>query len=95
MEVLNQLQAYYPESVKKVYILNAPFVFRAFWAIIKPILHANTVAAVEILGSDYASVFKKNGIDADQLPVYLGGVRPPKDGELTAYFPVLYIHAGE
>ena len=85
MEVLDQLQAYYPESVKKVYILNAPWIFRAFWAGIKPFLHPNTVAAVDILGADYLDVFKKNGINEDQLPVYLGGVRPPKDGELMAY----------
>jgi hypothetical protein len=50
-----------PQSVKKVYILNAPFAFRGLWAIVKPWLHPNTRAAIEICSGNFLEVFEANG----------------------------------
>ena len=49
------------QSVKKVYILNAPFAFRGLWAIVKPWLHPNTRAAIEICSGNFLEVFEANG----------------------------------
>lgn len=38
-EVLDQLQFYYPEVVKKLYVVNAPMIFRMLWRMVKPWLH--------------------------------------------------------
>jgi hypothetical protein len=35
-------QFYYPESLYRMFIINAPFVFRAVWAMVKPWLHPIT-----------------------------------------------------
>lgn len=55
----------YPESVKKVYIVNAPFVFSALWTLGKKILHPITVAKMEVCGSDYAGKFAADGLQLD------------------------------
>ena len=33
---LTILQSHYPERVKTIYCFNAPFMFKAFWAMVKP-----------------------------------------------------------
>lgn len=53
-------------------IVNAPSTFTAIWGIMKPWLAKETVAKVDILGSNYKDVLLKL-IDADNLPSSLGG----------------------
>jgi len=77
-EVLNSVfaidQNYYPETVYKIFIINAPFIFKMIWTIVKPMLHPLTQAKFQILGgqSDYLPKLKEC-IDDDQIPKYLGG----------------------
>lgn len=40
------MQDHYPETLGKTFIINAPFVFKAVWAIVKPMLAPNTVKKV-------------------------------------------------
>lgn len=67
---------FYPESIWKIYVVNAPMMFRAVWAVVKPWLHPITVAKVHILGS-YSSSLKTmtadGGLTADALPDWMGG----------------------
>lgn len=51
----------YPETAWKIYILNAPLVFRAVWAIIKPWLHPKTLAKINILGGSPAAAMEADG----------------------------------
>lgn len=39
---LDILQKHYPERMFKAYVLNPPFVFRAFWTVIKPLVDEKT-----------------------------------------------------
>lgn len=66
---------YYPETMFKIYLVNAPMVFRAIWAIIKPWLHPITVAKVNILGSSKEAVKKleQDGVPLASIPTWLGG----------------------
>ena len=73
------------QSVKKVYIINAPFVFRGLWSMVKPWLHPNTQAAIEICSSNHLETFEENGISRESLPVSLGGTMS-EAGELYTYF---------
>ena len=84
-EVLDQLQFYYPEVVKKLYIVNAPMLFRMLWKIVKPWLHPVTVASIDIVGGKFHDTFRKNGIPLSQLPQYLGGERVAEEGELWSF----------
>lgn len=61
-------QHYYPESLYKMIIVNAPFVFRMGWAIVKPLLHPLTRDRIK-MGNEYL----KDYIDDEQIPHFLGG----------------------
>eukprot|EP00455_Lapot_gusevi_P031720 TRINITY_DN344_c0_g2_i6.p2 TRINITY_DN344_c0_g2~~TRINITY_DN344_c0_g2_i6.p2 ORF type:complete len:253 (-),score=82.20 TRINITY_DN344_c0_g2_i6:605-1363(-) len=65
-------QYYYPETLWRLYIINAPFIFKMLWSAVKPWIHPITRERIQVLGSDYKQQLLKT-IDADQLPVYLGG----------------------
>jgi hypothetical protein len=41
-------QYYYPETLSKLFIINAPLSFRTLWAVVKPWLHPLTQARVRI-----------------------------------------------
>lgn len=53
-------------------IINAPSTFTAIWAMIKPWLSKDTVAKVDILGSDYKDTLL-DLVDAENLPKSFGG----------------------
>jgi len=65
-------QDYYPETMGQLVIINAPATFTIIWAAVKPWLAPDTVAKVDILGSNYADVLLKQ-VDAENLPESLGG----------------------
>jgi len=65
-------QDYYPETMSKFYIINAPSTFTMIWGVLKPWLAKETVSKIDILGSDYRAVLLSH-IDAENLPTSLGG----------------------
>lgn len=65
-------QNYYPESMGKFYIINAPYLFSGVWAVIKPWLDEVTVAKISILGSSYQAKLLEQ-IPAENLPEAYGG----------------------
>lgn len=68
---------FFPESVWKIYVVNAPFLFRAVWTVVKPWVHPITVAKVNIFGSPKDAIKKmiENGLAPDQVPEFAGGTR--------------------
>ena len=76
IRAINGLFSYhYPESLQKVYVIHAPFVFSSLWAIVKHILHPITVAKLEVCGKSPWEALQKGGVtltggkipDADNL----------------------------
>lgn len=69
---------FFPESAWKIFLINAPFMFRAVWAIVKPWIHPITVAKINILGSPKDAIKKMNecGIPSSSVPVWAGGTHP-------------------
>ena len=53
-------------------VINAPYTFSAIWGAVRPWLSKETQDKVHIFSSDYAP-FLLEHIDAENLPVYLGG----------------------
>lgn len=53
-------------------IINAPSSFTIIWNVIKPWLSKETVAKINVLGSDYERVLLEL-VDAGSLPTSLGG----------------------
>jgi len=65
-------QNYYPETMGKFYIINAPFGFSTIWSVIKKWLDPVTQNKIQILGSSYAAELLKQ-IEPQNLPKDLGG----------------------
>ena len=65
-------QDYYPETMGAVYVVNAPLLFSALYAIVKGFLDERTRSKVRIMGGNYRSVLLEH-IDAENLPMFLGG----------------------
>lgn len=64
--------ANYPERLKKLYFINAPFYFTAIWSVVWPFLNPATVSKVVILGQDYLPSLLEV-IDNEFIPSEYGG----------------------
>lgn len=65
-------QCYYPETMGKFYIVNAPYIFTTVWSVVKGWLDPVTVDKIKILGSGYQDELRKQ-IPPENLPEALGG----------------------
>ena len=65
-------QNYYPESLHRMFIINAPMSFRAIWAMVRPFLDPVTQKKVEIMGHKYLDRLREF-IDESNIPVLYGG----------------------
>ena len=64
----------YSETLQRVIIINAPWVFKLGWAILEPLLHPRTLRKIQILGSDYQKDLHQY-IPRESLPRRYGGLR--------------------
>ncbi|KAI9484213.1 MAG: CRAL-TRIO domain-containing protein [Benjaminiella poitrasii] len=65
-------QKYYPETLNKFYLVNAPSAFVYVWKIVKGWLDPGTIAKIQIIGSDFKEPLLKQ-IAPENLPSFLGG----------------------
>ena len=59
---INVFSWFYPESLWKMIIINAPWVFTGIFGIIKPWLHPITAAKISVYGSNYKEKLEKIGV---------------------------------
>ncbi|KAI9561267.1 hypothetical protein GHT06_012223 [Daphnia sinensis] len=82
-EAIKISEANYPESLRRVFIINAPKAFTFVFSMVKPFLHQVTLAKISVFGFDkneWSSALLKE-IDTDQLPVYYGGTMTDSNGD--------------
>lgn len=65
-------QSFYPETLSKSYMVNAPFVFTAVWNVVKLLIDADTAKKIAFMGSCYLNeICKEQYINI--IPKKLGG----------------------
>ena len=70
---LDILQKHYPERMFKAYILNPPFVFRTFWAIIKPFIDPITKEKIEFCHGKQGAEIVARRFDLNSVEPCAGG----------------------
>ncbi|XP_019095433.1 PREDICTED: phosphatidylinositol/phosphatidylcholine transfer protein SFH11-like isoform X2 [Camelina sativa] len=72
MEIQKIDSNYYPETLHRLFVVNASSGFRMLWLALKTFLDARTLAKVQVLGPNYLGELLE-AIDLSNLPTFLGG----------------------
>ncbi|CAH2046040.1 unnamed protein product [Thlaspi arvense] len=72
MEIQKIDSNYYPETLHRLFVVNASSGFRMLWLALKTFLDARTLAKVQVLGPNYLGEILE-AIDPSNLPTFLGG----------------------
>ncbi|XP_046633868.1 SEC14-like protein 2 isoform X1 [Daphnia pulicaria] len=82
LEMIRTYLINYPNSFRRIFVVNAPKVFHLLFALVKPILSPADIPKIKIFGNDkneWASALLEE-IDAEYVPSYYGGTLTDPDG---------------
>lgn len=65
-------QNYYPERLKRLFVINVPWYFTTIFALFKPFVDKRTQDKIIVLGTDYMTALEQH-IDRAEIPEYFGG----------------------
>ncbi|KAG8190026.1 hypothetical protein JTE90_000121 [Oedothorax gibbosus] len=80
-DLFRMLQDYYPEIWKKTLIVNASSLFYKAFNFFKPILRGSLLQNISVASKETTPELLLKYIDADVLPVFLGGKRVDSKGD--------------
>jgi len=73
-QMLAKLQDLFPDVLRHLFIINAPYFMHIIWKVISPVLSKQTKQKVQILGSDWKDSIKEY-IDEEILYEHWGGTK--------------------
>jgi len=79
LKFFRELDAYYPELIHAVYVINAPYIFGSVFSLVKPVLSNTTISKVQIYNSNknnWQPVLLKN-LPREIIPLEYGGSGSP------------------
>ncbi|KAK2169108.1 hypothetical protein LSH36_12g14038 [Paralvinella palmiformis] len=79
VHLVKLLEDNYPETLKRLLVINAPRIFPILWKLGRPLVSDDMKKKIFVLSSNY-SVGLKEFIDPDNLPKFLGGNMTDPDG---------------
>ncbi|ODN02281.1 SEC14-like protein 2 [Orchesella cincta] len=80
LTMVRYFEANFPEYLRVVFVLNAPYVFSIAWKLVKPLITGTTHEKIKFVYSNYEKEIAKY-VDPDQLPEAYGGTLP-EDSEI-------------
>ncbi|XP_013379466.1 retinal-binding protein [Lingula anatina] len=79
LHLVKVLEDNYPEMMKRLIVINAPSIFPILYKLARPLISDDMKKKIIVLGSNFTQVLLQY-VDAEQLPVYLGGKLTDPDG---------------
>ncbi|KAH3877261.1 retinal-binding protein-like [Dreissena polymorpha] len=80
LHLVKVLEDNYPEMLKRLFVVNAPSIFPVLYKLARPLISDDMRNKIHVLGGHFKSDLIKY-IDADQLPMFLGGTLTDPDGD--------------
>jgi len=82
LTMVRYFEANFPEYLRVVFVLNAPYVFSMIWKLVKPLITGSTHEKIKFVysNSNYEKEILKY-VDPDQIPETYGGALP-EDSEI-------------
>eukprot|EP00479_Gromia_sphaerica_P011202 TRINITY_DN5431_c0_g1_i1.p1 TRINITY_DN5431_c0_g1~~TRINITY_DN5431_c0_g1_i1.p1 ORF type:complete len:298 (+),score=66.03 TRINITY_DN5431_c0_g1_i1:150-1043(+) len=71
-QCIEMLQTYYPGTLYRMYIVNAPSVFRKVWTVVKRWIDPVAATKIRVLGEDFIEIMKED-INPSNIPEIYGG----------------------
>lgn len=85
----------YPETLGKLLIINAPFVFHTIWSVVSTFLDERTLSKIKVVGTDYKKdLFELLGGEQN-VPTEYGGKLKVPGGLYPKGSPDITIHSGK
>ncbi len=70
--IISTMQTHYPQSLYRMFLINASFFFEAPWTIMKGFIDKDAAAKIDVIGSDYKEKLESI-VPSASLPAFLGG----------------------
>ena len=72
--LMRQCAKLYPDTLERAYLVNANWLARMGWSVVKPWIHPNTQERINILGKDWVPKFMaETALSFDDIPSSHGG----------------------
>lgn len=73
-KLIGQCAGLYPDTLRHMYLVNANWLARTGWSVVKRFIHPATLARISVLGSDWMATFETDtGLTRSEIPSSYGG----------------------